>query len=68
MQHILDKKQINRLVYSLLAAATVGGTEHNLVKQHEDDNNGYAAWKYLCEFYDEYAVSNKEYYSLVSKL
>ena len=51
-----------------MAVETVGGTTHHLVKQHEDDNNGYAAWKYLCEFYDEYAVSNKEYYSLVSKL
>ena len=39
MQHILEKTQMNLVVYSHLSVATVGGTAHHLVKQHEDNNN-----------------------------
>ena len=46
----------------------VVGTEHNLVKQHKEDMNGYAAWNNLCEWYDRDAVNNETAYSLRFKL
>ena len=60
--------QMNRVVYSQLAVATVGGTAHRLVKQHEDDNNGYGACNTLCEWYYGYAVKNETEDSLRFKL
>ena len=36
--------QINLLVYYHIAVATVVGTAHHMVKQHENDKNIYAAW------------------------
>ena len=40
----------------------VGGTAHHLIKQHEDDKNGYRAWKVFCEWYDGDAAKNKTPY------
>ena len=51
--------QINWVVYSKLAVATIGGTAHHLIKKDEDDKNGYGAWNDLCECYDRYDVKNK---------
>ena len=39
--------QINLVVYYHLEVATVEGTAHHLVKQHEDYKNGYAGWNAL---------------------
>ena len=50
---------MNRVIYSQLEVETVGGTAHHLIKQHEDDMNGYGAWNTLCECYDRDAMKNK---------
>ena len=50
--------QINWLVYSQVALETVGGTAHHLVKQHKDNNNGFAAWKTFCECYEGDSMKN----------
>ena len=60
--------QMNRVVYSQLAVATVGGTAHHIIKKYEDDKNGYGACNAFCELYDWGAVKNKAAYSLRSKL
>ena len=60
--------QMNRVVYSQLAVATVGGTANHPMKQYEVDENGYRTWNTLCEWYDGDAVKNKTSYSLRSKL
>ena len=66
--------QMNRVVYYKLLVATVVGTAaYNMVKQHEDYNNGYVAWRFFCEWYDggdvkneaaDYLRSNLEIYHL----
>ena len=40
--------QMNSLVYSQLEVSTVEGTIHHQIKKHDDDNNGYGEWNYLC--------------------
>ena len=56
------------MVYYQLAIATVGGNAHHVIKQHEDDKNGYGAWKALCEVYDRGDLKNEIADSLRSKL
>ena len=60
--------QMNQVVYSQIAVTTVVGTAHHLIKQHEDDKNGYGSWNDLCEWYDGYAVKNKTADNLRFKL
>ena len=55
------------VVYYQLEVATVGGTEHHLVKQHKENNYGYVAWNPLCEWYDGGAVKNEAEVSLMYK-
>ena len=59
--------QNNRVVYFQLAVATIVGTEHHLVKQHEDIKNGYGSWKAFCECYYGGATKNETSGSLKSK-
>ena len=59
---------MNRVVYSQLSVATVGGNSHRLFKQYKDDNNGYGSWNDLCEWYDGNRMKNKTADSLKSKL
>ena len=59
---------MNKFVYSKLSVATVAGTAHHLVKQHEDDKNKYTSWNALCEWYDGDSVKNKTSDYLRSKL
>ena len=51
--------QMNQVVYSQSAVATVGGTSHHLIKQFEDYKNGYGAWNSLCEWQNRGAVKKK---------
>ena len=51
--------QINRVVYSHLSVATLGGTAHHLIKKHDNNKNGYGAWNALFEWYNGYYVNNK---------
>ena len=50
---------MNRVVYSQFEVGTVGGTSHQLIKQYEEDKNGYGAWNALCEWYDGDDVKKK---------
>ena len=52
------------VVYSQLSVAAVGGTVHQLVKEYENDKNGYTAWNTLCEWYNGDAVNNEKVESL----
>ena len=52
------------MVYSKLAVANVGGTAHPLIKQYEDDNNGYRECKDFCEWYDGNCVRKETVYPL----
>ena len=56
------------MVHSKLAVEILGRTEHHLVKQHKDNNNGYAAYNYFCECYYGDSVQNEAAYSLRSNL
>eukprot|EP00957_Ditylum_brightwellii_P114423 8723707-Ditylum_brightwellii.AAC.1 len=42
----------NRVVFSNLSVATSGGTAHQLVKQHDEDKDGYAACHSLIKWFD----------------
>ena len=59
---------MNLVVYSQFVVSTVGGTAYHLIKQYEDDNNGYVSWKALCECYYEDNVKNEKSDYLRSKL
>ena len=50
--------QMNWVVYSQLIVATIGGTAHHLIKQYEDNKNGYGSRNALCEWYDGNSVKN----------
>eukprot|EP00957_Ditylum_brightwellii_P080822 6148165-Ditylum_brightwellii.AAC.1 len=39
----------NRVVFSQLSVAMLGGTAYHLVKQHDKDKDGHAAWNSLIE-------------------
>ena len=56
------------MVYYHLAVATVRGNAQHVIKQHEDDKNGYGAWNALFEWYDGNAVKKKTAYYLRSEL
>ena len=60
--------QMNLVVYSQLEVSTIGGAAHHLIKQYEDDKNGYGVCNALCEWYDGDAVKEKTADSLRSKL
>ena len=51
---------MNCVVYSQLSVAAVGGTAHQLVKEYENNKNGYTAWNTLCEWYNGDAVNNEK--------
>eukprot|EP00957_Ditylum_brightwellii_P189734 14442947-Ditylum_brightwellii.AAC.1 len=42
----------NRLVFSQLSVSTSGGTVYHLVKQHDEDKDGYTAWQSLIKWFD----------------
>eukprot|EP00957_Ditylum_brightwellii_P196770 14991593-Ditylum_brightwellii.AAC.1 len=42
----------NRVVFSQLSVASSGGTAYHLVKQHDEDKDGYAAWHSLIKWFD----------------
>jgi hypothetical protein len=46
-------------VYAQLFVATVDGTAHHLVKQHEADKDGHAAWASLCNWFDGDIIKNR---------
>ena len=56
------------MVYPQLSVTDVGGTSHHLIKHHKGNNNGYAAWNALCEWYYGGAVKNETAHSLRYKL
>ena len=47
-----NNQQMNRIVYSQLSVANVGGTAHRLVKTFKDMKNGNSYWRLMCEWYD----------------
>jgi uncharacterized lipoprotein YehR (DUF1307 family) len=61
-------EQLNKVVYSQLAAATVEGVAYHLVSKHEDMKNGYAAWKSLVDWYDDDMIQNETVENLRNKL
>ena len=50
---------MNRVVYSQLEVTTVGETAYHLIKQYEEDKNGYGEWNTFCEWYDGDALNNE---------
>ena len=63
-----ENERMNSIVYSQLAAATVDGNAHHLVKEYEDGQDGYAAWQNLCDWYDGDVVKHETADELRSKL
>ena len=59
---------MNRVVYSQLEVTTVGETAYHLIKQYEEDKNGYGEWNTFCEWYDGDALNNEASDYLRSKL
>ena len=62
-----NKQYMNRIFYSQLAVATVGGTAHHLVKIFEDTKNWNVVWKSMYEWYDGDVIKNETAESLRSK-
>jgi hypothetical protein len=60
--------QMNRVVFAQLFVATVDGTAHHLVKQHEKEKDGNAAWKALCEWYDGDVIKNETSETIRSRI
>ena len=60
--------RMNKIVYSQLSAATVDGNAHHLVKAHDDEKDGNAAWQSLCEWYDGDVVQSETADEIRSKL
>ena len=58
----------NSIVYSQLAAATVDGNAHHLVKEFEATQDGWGAWNNLCDWYDGDVVQHETADELRSKL
>ena len=54
-----DFKQRNCIIYSQLPVATVGVSNHNLVKRFKYTNVGNAAWNSMCECYDWNVIKMK---------
>eukprot|EP00957_Ditylum_brightwellii_P181435 13820613-Ditylum_brightwellii.AAC.1 len=42
----------NRVVFSQLSAAMSGGIAYHLVKQHDKDTDGHAAWQSLIKWFN----------------
>jgi hypothetical protein len=59
---------MNRVVYSQLAAATIDGISHHLIKQYEGDKDGHAAWMALLTWYNGNTIQNEIAESLRNKL
>ena len=64
---IIDEQK-NRVVYSQLATSTCDGCAYFLVKQFEETQNGQAAWKALCDWYDGDVIKNETAESIQTKL
>jgi hypothetical protein len=58
-QFAKSNPKMNTIVYSQLAVATVDGSAHHLVKQHEDERDGYKAWNSLLEWFDGDNIRNE---------
>jgi len=74
-ERVLDDREfsnnnlrLNKVVYSQLAAATVDGVGYHLVQQFEEEKDGHAAWKNLCEWYDGDMIMNETAENLRNKL
>ena len=39
----VQNTHMNRVVYSQLSVTTIGGTSYHIIKQYEDDKNGYGS-------------------------
>ena len=63
-----ENPRMNRVVYSQLAAATIDGILHHLIKQHEVNKDGHAAWNALLTWYDGNTIKNEIAESLRNKL
>ena len=63
-----ENPRMNRVVYSQLAAATIDGISHHLIKQHEVNKDGHAAWNALITWYDGNTIKNEIAESLRNKL
>jgi hypothetical protein len=66
--YAVANERLNKVVYSQLAAATVEGVAYHLVSKHEDNKNGYAAWKSLVDWYDGDMIQNETAENLRNKL
>eukprot|EP00957_Ditylum_brightwellii_P001946 149901-Ditylum_brightwellii.AAC.1 len=42
----------NKMVFSQLSVATSGGKAYHLMKQHDENKDGYAAWYTLIKWFD----------------
>ena len=60
--------EADKLIFSLLANATVDGTAYHLVKDHEDDKSGHEAWASLCEWFDGEEIREETADDLRSKI
>ena len=67
-RYAVEHPRMNKIVFSQLSAATVDGNAHHLVKQHEDDDDGWAAWHSLCDWYDGEVIQSETADELRSKL
>eukprot|EP00957_Ditylum_brightwellii_P155664 11849959-Ditylum_brightwellii.AAC.1 len=57
-----------RVVLSQLSVATSGGTAYHLVKQHDKDKDGHAAWQSLIKWFDGDVLKAKTADTIRAKL
>jgi hypothetical protein len=67
-QYATTHLRMNKIVFSQLAVATVDGTAHHLIKEHEENKDGHAAWMALAQWFDGDAMKNETSESLRTKL
>jgi hypothetical protein len=66
--HAETNTQMNRVVYAQLYVATVDGTAHHLIKQHDVNKDGNATWKLLCEWFDGDWIRNETAETIRSRI
>ena len=64
----MTHSKMNKIVFSQLAVATVDGTAFHIVRQFNDEKDGYKAWKALIEWYEGDVVKNETAEELRQKL
>eukprot|EP00957_Ditylum_brightwellii_P037701 2851182-Ditylum_brightwellii.AAC.1 len=60
--------QLNRIVFSQLSVATSAGTTYHIVKQYDNEKDGYVVWAALLEWHYGDVVKSETLDTIQSRL